>query len=74
MIRGAARVARNLLRFWGPGTTLVMHPVAGQPALLGFVDRVLAGVLVFTMRDGKIQAVHVIGDPRQLAFVSSQLR
>jgi hypothetical protein len=25
------------------------------------------------MRDGKIQAVHVIGDPRQLAFVSSQL-
>ena len=47
---------------------------AGQPALLGFVDRVLAGVLVFTMRDGKIQAVHVIGDPRQLAFVSSQLR
>jgi hypothetical protein len=26
------------------------------------------------MRDEKIQAVHVIGDPRQLAFVSSQLR
>ena len=74
VIRGAARVARNLLRFWGPGTTLVTHPIAGQPALLGFVDRVLAGVLVFTMRDGKIQAVHVIGDPRQLAFVSSQLR
>jgi hypothetical protein len=54
------------------GMTLVTHPVAGQPALLGFVDRVLAGVLVFTMRDGKIQAVHVIGDPRQLAFASSQ--
>jgi RNA polymerase sigma-70 factor, ECF subfamily len=72
--RGAVRVARRLLYFWGPGTTLVTHPVARQPALLGFVDRVLAGVLVFTMRDGKIQAVHVIGDPRQLAFVSSQLR
>jgi len=72
--RGAVQVARRLLYFWGPGTTLVTHPVAGQPALLGFVDRVLAGVLVFTMRDGKIQAVHVIGDPRQLAFVSSQLR
>ena len=71
--RGAVRVARRLLYFWGPGTTLVTHPVAGQPALLGFVDRVLAGVLVFTVRDGKIQAVHVIGDPRQLAFVSSQL-
>jgi RNA polymerase sigma-70 factor (ECF subfamily) len=73
VIRGAVRVARRLLHFWGPGTTLVTHPVAGQPALLGFVDRALAGVLVFTMRDGKIQAVHVIGDPRQLAFVSSQL-
>ena len=72
--RGAVQVARNLLRFWGPGTTLVTHPVAGQPALLGFAGRVLAGVLIFTMRDGKIQAVHVIGDPRQLAFVSAQLR
>jgi RNA polymerase sigma-70 factor (ECF subfamily) len=74
VIRGALRVARHLLHYWGPETTLVTHPVAGQPALLGFVDRALAGVLVFTMRDGKIQAVHVIGDPRQLAFVSSQLR
>ena len=73
VIRGAVRVARHLLHYWGPGTTLVTHPVAGQPALLGFIDRELAGVLVFTMRDGKIQAVHVIGDPRQLAFVSSQL-
>jgi RNA polymerase sigma-70 factor (ECF subfamily) len=73
VIRGAQRVARNLLHFWGPGSTLVSLPVAGQPALLGFRDRALAGVLVFTMRDGKIQAVHVIGDPRQLSFVSSQL-
>jgi hypothetical protein len=30
-------------------------------------------VLVFTMRGEKIQAVHVIGDPRQLSFLSSQL-
>jgi RNA polymerase sigma-70 factor, ECF subfamily len=73
VIRGAVRVARNLLRFWGPGATLVSYPVAGQPALLGFVDRRLAGVLIFTMRDGKIQAVDVISDPRQLSFVSSQL-
>jgi hypothetical protein len=71
---GAAEVARRLLHFWGPGTTLVTLPVAGQPALLGFIDRTLAGVLVFTMRAGKIQAVYVIGDPRQLAFVGAQLR
>jgi RNA polymerase sigma-70 factor (ECF subfamily) len=73
VVRGAHRVARNLLRFWGPGATLVSHPVAGQPALLGFFDRALAGVLVLRVHDGKIQAVHVIGDPRQLSFLSSQL-
>jgi len=73
VIRGALRVARNVLRYWGPETTLVTNPVAGQPALLGFRDRRLAGILVFSMRGGKIQSVHVIGDPRQLSFVSSQL-
>jgi RNA polymerase sigma-70 factor, ECF subfamily len=73
VIRGALRVARHLLHYWGPGTTLVTHPVAGQPALLGFTGRALSGVLVFTMAGGKIQAVHVIGDPRKLVALSSQL-
>ena len=73
VIRGAARVARNLLRYWGPKATLVSHPVAGQPALLGFIGRELAGVLVFTMDNERIQAVHVIADPRQLGFLSAQL-
>jgi RNA polymerase sigma-70 factor (ECF subfamily) len=73
VVRGAVRVARHLLHFWGPGSTLVTCPVAGQPAVLGFADRTLAGVLVFTMHAGKIQAVHVIADPRQLSFLGSQL-
>jgi RNA polymerase sigma-70 factor, ECF subfamily len=73
VVRGATRVARNLLHYWGPGTTLVTHPVAGQPALLGFTGRELSGVLVFTMAGGRIQAVHVIGDPRKLSALSSQL-
>ena len=73
VIRGALRVARHLLHYWGPGTTLVTHPVAGRPALLGFTGRELSGVLVFTMAGGKIQAVHVIGDPRKLGALSSQL-
>jgi RNA polymerase sigma-70 factor, ECF subfamily len=72
VIRGAIRVARHLLHYWGPGTTLVTHPVAGQPALLGFTGRQLSGVLVFTMAGGKIQAVHVIGDPRKLSALGSQ--
>jgi len=73
VVRGAVRVARRLLYFWGPPATLVTHPVAGQPALLGFTGRELSGVLVFTMRGDLIQAVHVIGDPRNLGFLSSQL-
>ena len=39
----------------------------------GFIDRTLAGVLVFTMSGERIQAVHIIGDPRKLSFLSSQL-
>ena len=66
-------MARRLLYFWGPPATLVTQPVAGQPALLGFRGRELAGILVFTMKDEMIQAVHVIADPRQLGFLSAQL-
>jgi RNA polymerase sigma-70 factor, ECF subfamily len=70
---GADRVARNLLRYWGQGATLVSLPVCGQPAVLAFIGGELAGVLVFTMRGELIQAIHVIADPRKLGFLSSQL-
>jgi RNA polymerase sigma-70 factor, ECF subfamily len=72
-VTGAERVARHLLHFWGPGATLVSHPVGGQPAMLGFYDRELSGVLVFTMRGEAIQAVHVIADPAKLSFLRLQL-
>src|SRR5262252_6251899 len=39
VVIGAVRVARHLLHFWGPGTTLVSHPVGTQPAVLGFTGR-----------------------------------
>ena len=54
VVTGAARVARNLLHYWGPDTTLVTHPAGGQPAVLGFLGRRLTGVLVFTMSGGEI--------------------
>ena len=69
---GAAQVASNLLRFWGPAT-LVSQPLAGQPALLGFRDRDLAGVLVLGMRGDLIESVHVIADPAKLAALGLQL-
>ena len=53
---GADRVAANLLAFWGPPATLVSHPIAGQPALLGFNGGDLAGVLLFALR-GELRRV-----------------
>ena len=73
VIHGATAVARRLLHFWGPPATLVTYPVSGQPVLLGFSGRELAGILVFTMNNEQVQAVHVIADPRQLGFLSAQL-
>jgi hypothetical protein len=73
VVTGAGRVARHLLHFWGPGATLVSHPVGGQPAVLGFFGRELSGVLVFALRGEMIQAVHVIADPAKLGFVGFQL-
>jgi RNA polymerase sigma-70 factor (ECF subfamily) len=73
VINGADNVAANLLRFWGPGSTLVSHPVGGQPALLGFHGRALAALLVLRMRAEQVEAVHVIADPAQIGFLSRQL-
>jgi len=73
VITGAENVAANLLRFWGPGSTLVSHPVGGQPALLGFHGHTLAALLVLRMRGEQVEAVHVIADPAQIGFLSSQL-
>jgi len=73
VVTGAERVARNLVKFWGEGATLVSLSAAGQPALLGFVDRRLTAVLMLVMEGERIQAVQVIADPRLLEFVSAQL-
>jgi RNA polymerase sigma-70 factor, ECF subfamily len=73
VVRGADRVARNLMYHLGPGMTLVTYPVAGQPALLGFSGHTLSVVLILTMKVGRIQAMHGIGDPRKLGLISAQL-
>jgi RNA polymerase sigma-70 factor (ECF subfamily) len=73
--RGAHAVAANLLRFWGPPATLVSRPAAGhgQPALLGFHDRRLTGVLLLDVQGGLIRQVRVLGAPRLLDALSLQL-
>ena len=71
--RGAVRVARRLLYFWG-NLYDAGHSPGGRAARPARLRRPGAGGRPgFHHADGKIQAVHVIGDPRQLAFVSSQL-
>ena len=71
-LRGSTVVSRGLLGYFGPatGTTLVSHPVNGQPGVLAFRDRQLAGILVFKARDGRIYDIHAIADPNKLRFVS----
>lgn len=73
LVVGAERVASNLLRFWGDGATLVSHPAARRPTLLGFVNRRLSGILLLTLDGDQITKIHVIADPIELAAVSAQL-
>ncbi|MBV8964553.1 MAG: RNA polymerase sigma factor SigI [Mycobacteriaceae bacterium] len=70
---GPAAVATNLLRFLGPGTTLVDAPV-GQPVLLGYGPRSSAlgarahrrrlfAVLALTVRAGRVLKIEATVDP-----------
>ena len=72
VIHGSAYVARNLLYYWR-GATFASLPVNGQPAVLAFIGRRLDGVIVFTVAGDMITSVQVIGDPRKLGFLRSQL-
>jgi len=74
-LRGSRVVARGALSFLGPetATTLVSQPVNGRPGVLAFRHRVLCGIFVFKVADGRISDIHGIADPAKLAYVSSQL-
>lgn len=59
---GPQAVATNLLRYVGPGVTLVSGP-AGQPVLLAFADRRLFAVIVLTIRSGVVTKIEATVDP-----------
>jgi RNA polymerase sigma-70 factor, ECF subfamily len=69
---GPQAVATNLLRYLGPGATLVSGPV-GQPVLLAFADRRLFAVIVLTIRDRLVTKIEATADPsaRGAAFRDS---
>lgn len=63
VVVGADRVGPTILRHWShPATVLVAQPVCGQPAVLAFVNRALAGVLALSIEAGKITKIHVWRD------------
>ncbi|PJE12352.1 RNA polymerase sigma factor SigI [Mycobacterium sp.] len=59
---GPVAVATNLLRYLGPGATLVGGP-AGQPVLLAFAERRLFAVVVLGVRGNLITKIEATADP-----------
>jgi len=71
---GAERVGRNILHYWGrPDTVLVAQPVCGQPAVLAFVNRRLAGLLALSIKDDRITKIHVLVRPSTLEPLRAEL-
>ena len=63
---GPHDVATNLLRYLGPGATLVTGP-AGQPTVLAFAGRRLFAAIVLTIRGRLITKIEAVADPSALA-------
>ena len=59
---GPHDVATNLLRYLGPGATLVTGP-AGQPTVLAFADGRLFAAIVLTIRGRLITKIEAMADP-----------
>jgi RNA polymerase sigma-70 factor (ECF subfamily) len=59
---GPHDVATNLMRYLGPGVTLVSGP-AGQPTVLAFAARRLFAAIVLTIRGRLIIKIEAVADP-----------
>jgi RNA polymerase sigma-70 factor, ECF subfamily len=59
---GPHDVAVNLLRYLGPGATVVSGP-PGQPVLLAFAERRLFAVIVLTIADHLVTKIEATADP-----------
>jgi RNA polymerase sigma-70 factor, ECF subfamily len=59
---GPHDVAVNLLRYLGPGVTVVSGP-AGQPVLLAFAEQRLFAVIVLTIRENLVTKIEATADP-----------
>ncbi len=59
---GPDAVAINLMRYLGPGVTLVSGP-AGQPVVLAFAERRFFAAIVLTIRGRMVGKIEAIADP-----------
>jgi RNA polymerase sigma-70 factor, ECF subfamily len=74
IVRGADRVARNLVRFWArPGLVLVSQLWDDGPAVLAFSERKLVGVIGLTIEAERITKVHVHVDESTLMPLRAEL-
>ncbi|MFB7717590.1 RNA polymerase sigma factor SigI [Nocardia sp. NPDC056100] len=64
--QGPNNVADNLIRFYGPHTTLVSYPAA-NPVLLAFREQRLFAALKLTLADGLIRRIDTTVDPGRAA-------
>lgn len=71
--RGRPAVGANLLRYFGPSTTMVTHTIGGHPVVLAFVERSLWAVVLLTVEHNRVKTMHVIADPVKVAFLNAQL-
>jgi len=75
-VHGRDRVARDALRYLGPGsgTTLVSVPTPGDPSVLALRDGEVVTLVTLTLHDGLVDHIHGIADPAKLAPVTAALR
>jgi RNA polymerase sigma-70 factor (ECF subfamily) len=75
-LTGPARVARGLLKQFGPDsqTTLIPMSINGEPAVIALAGQHVIALLILTAPHGLIRHIQAIADPRQLAYLSSILQ
>ena len=69
---GRENVGRRAIALFGPGsgTTLVSIPVNGEPGILVSREGEVFALVVLTTRNGLVEHLHAIADPRQTAYLS----
>jgi RNA polymerase sigma-70 factor (ECF subfamily) len=69
---GRDNVARRLMALFGPrsGMTLVSIPVSGEAGILASRNGNVFALMVLTTRDGRVEHIHSVADPRQIAYLA----